>query len=378
MKKKAIVAGAGIAGLATARALCLKGYDVTVIERGEKAVGASVRNFGMIWPIGQPEGELFEAALRSKTIWKDIADSSGLWYNESGSLHLAYHPDEWEVLEQLHSIFREAGRPVLLSGKTEILCRFPAVNPVGLMGALYSDTEMIVDPRMGIKTIAAYLEEYLGVRFIWGKAVTAVEPGRVFTGAAAHEADVVIICSGADFESLYPELFSTTGMTKCKLQMMRFRSRIPQFDIGTSLCAGLSLIHYSSFRAAPALEALRKRYEAEMPDYIRHGIHVMVSQNDKGELTIGDSHQYGLTHDPFDEVAINQLVLNYLKQFALTGDWELIQTWNGIYPKMTNGASHLFLRADDGIYIFNGLGGAGMTLGFGLAEKCIDLVEGKE
>ena len=51
MTKSAIIIGAGIVGLATARALSLKGFKVTVIERSGKAVGASVRNFGMIWPL---------------------------------------------------------------------------------------------------------------------------------------------------------------------------------------------------------------------------------------------------------------------------------------------------------------------------------------
>ena len=51
MNKTAIVVGAGSVGLATARALALKGYAVTVLEKDVQAVGASIRNFGMIWPI---------------------------------------------------------------------------------------------------------------------------------------------------------------------------------------------------------------------------------------------------------------------------------------------------------------------------------------
>jgi len=52
MKKKAIVVGAGIVGLAVTRALVIKGYQVEVFDRSAFAVGASIRNFGMIWPIG--------------------------------------------------------------------------------------------------------------------------------------------------------------------------------------------------------------------------------------------------------------------------------------------------------------------------------------
>ena len=72
-EKSAIVVGAGIVGLATARALAAKGFKVKVFDRSQKAIGASIRNFGMIWPIGQPDGP-YATALRSRNIWKEIAE----------------------------------------------------------------------------------------------------------------------------------------------------------------------------------------------------------------------------------------------------------------------------------------------------------------
>jgi glycine/D-amino acid oxidase-like deaminating enzyme len=100
-KKTAIVIGAGILGVATARALALKGYAVSVYERNPKALGASVRNFGMVWPIGQPAGKLYEWAMHSRNCWMEIAKAADLWYDPVGSLHLAYHSDEWQVLQEL-------------------------------------------------------------------------------------------------------------------------------------------------------------------------------------------------------------------------------------------------------------------------------------
>ncbi len=367
----AIVVGAGIVGLATAKALSLKGFNVTVVERSEKAVGASIRNFGMLWPIGQPDGKLYDRAMRSKTIWKDIADSIGLWYDEVGSLHVAYVEDEWTVLQELHEEFLKNGRPVSILNKETIAQKFNGVNSNGLLGGLYSSTETIVDARTAIEKIPSYLEEYLDVSFIWGKAVTNVSTGKVFMGKEMLQADIVCICSGADFETLYPSIFRETEITKCKLQMLRYVSSTPNFKMGVSLCGGLSLIHYNSFKAAPSLQKLKERYEAEMSDYLKWGIHVMVAQNDQLELTVGDSHEYGLTFDPFDKAFINTMIIEYLQKFAVIDDWKLTQSWHGIYPKMTNGETEIFLEAEPNVYILNGIGGAGMTLSFGFAEECV-------
>ena len=98
----------------------------------------------------------------------------------------------------------------------------------------------------------------------------------------------------------------------------------------------------------------------------------MVSQNTQGELTVGDSHEYALDFDPFDKTEINNMILAYLKQFMHIDQWEMIQSWNGIYPIMTNGAADLFIKVNEGVYILNGIGGHGMTMSFGFAEEVID------
>lgn len=374
MKQQAMVIGAGIVGLSTARALSLQGYAVTVIDRTQQAVGASVRNFGMLWPVGQPDGILYDRAMRSKAIWKDMADSTGLTYEESGSLHIAYHRDEWTVLEELYDAFRVSGRPVELLGKHAITERFRGIQKNGLMGGLFSATETIVDPRAALAMIPVYLEEYLDVKFIWGRSVQAVESNQVDLGNEVLHTDMICICNGADFESLYPQQFQQAEITKCKLQMLRFAPPSADWRIGTSICGGLSLIHYSGFKVAESLPLLRERYEKEMETYVKAGIHVMVSQNGQGELTVGDSHEYGSVFDPFNDASLNRLIMDYLKQFAVCDDWQLLQTWYGVYAKMKNGATELFLNPEPGVYIINGLGGAGMTLSFGMAEEIIQKI----
>jgi FAD dependent oxidoreductase TIGR03364 len=366
----AIVIGAGIVGLATARALAIRGYKVTVFERNEQAVGASIRNFGMIWPIGQATGPLFDRAMLSRSIWKQVCAEAGIWHNEVGSLHLAYHDDELQAIKEYVEV-NQPYRDCALLTPEQSLERSPAVNPDGLKGALWSGEEMIVESRVAIGQVAKYLAEKYGVEFHWNTAINRVEYPKVFSGTKNWEADEIFVCSGADFETLYPELFLETKITKCKLQMMRLVAQPEGWRIGPSLCGGLSMIHYPGFQAAASLPQLRKRYEEQYAEYLKWGIHVMVSQNGAGELTIGDSHEYGLVHDPFDKEFINRMIINYLQTFANFKDWKLLQSWHGIYPKMTDGRMELIAEPEDGVTIINGMGGNGMTLSFGLCEEFI-------
>jgi FAD dependent oxidoreductase TIGR03364 len=371
-RRSAIVIGAGIVGLATARALALRGFSVRVFERSERAVGASIRNFGMIWPIGQTAGKMYERAIRSRDIWKEVAPRAGFWHEAAGSLHLAYHPDEWQVLQELFEAFRGEGRPVKLMDAAAVTAASGAVVKDGLLGGLYSEDEVIVDPREAIAALPSWLAEHFHIEFFWGKCVSYISDQIVYIGNdEEYEADLIFICNGADLETLYPEQFAQQRVTKCKLQMMRLVSQPAEWRIGPALCGGLSLIHYNSFKAAPSLPALRQRYAGEMAEYLQWGIHVMVSQNGRGELTVGDSHEYGLTHDPFDKEFINRKILEYLGTFANFRDWSVAETWNGVYAKLTDGEADLFFSPEPYVYIINGVGGAGMTLSFGLAEELV-------
>jgi FAD dependent oxidoreductase TIGR03364 len=372
--RTAIVVGAGILGMATARALAIKGFKVKVIERSQFSIGASIRNFGMLWPIGQPDGQLYDRAIRSREIWKEYLSTSSIPFNSCGSLHLAYSKEEWNVLNELYDIFRESGRPVSLINQEQIGHKFDGINQTHLKGGLYSNDEVIIDPREGIRNLPHYLIQKFGIEFIWGTAISRVKPGSVFSGSTRFDADLIFICSGSDFEVLYPEVFKQLEITKCKLQMMRFVSDKPNYKLGTSICGGLSLLHYKSFTASKALEILKTKLQNELPDHIKWGIHVMVSQNIQGELTVGDSHEYGLDFDPFDKHLINQLILDYLKNLVNIDHWKLIETWNGTYPKMTNGKTDLHIEVENGVHILNGIGGNGMTLSFGLAEEIINKI----
>ncbi len=367
LQKSAIVIGAGIVGLAAARALSLKGYQVRVFERHPKAIGASVRNFGMVWPIGQPMGPLHARALRSRHIWAELAQTGAFYCSQTGSLLAARLPEEMAVLE---AFLEKDGRAAAqLLTPEQALEKSPALRRDGLLGALWSADELIVDPREAIRMLPEVLHAQFGVEFHFGRAVSRVEHPRVWVGRQPYEADLILICSGQDFETLFPEEYAAAPLTKCKLQMMRTHPQRNGWNLGASLSAGLTLTHYKAFAGLPGLEALQTLYSDLYPEQIRWGIHVLVSQNGAGEITLGDTHEYGQDLDPFDQQSLNDLVLDYLREFAQFPDIRIAESWNGIYAKSTEGATEIILHPEPGVVIVNGLGGAGMTLSFGLLEE---------
>ncbi len=274
--------GGGILGLAHAYLLARSGKHVVLFERNRQANGASVRNFGMNWPVGQPAN--------------------------TGSLHLAHHDDEAEVLRE----FSEAGYCEWLNAEATMQ-KSQAVQPKELKGALWSATELTVDPREVIGQLPRYLAE-IGVSLHYRQPVRRIELPFVF--------------AGDDFETLFPEVFNTSGLTRCKLQMMRTVPQPDGWQLVLSLAAGLTLRFYKSFSICQTLETLRSRIAGEKPEYDQWAIHVLASQTADGAITLGDSHEYG--PEPDD----------------LTGD-----------------------RRAPGVRIVTAPGGSRMTLSFGLAER---------
>src|ERR1700753_3585440 len=92
-----LIVGAGIIGLAHAFHAARSGHRVTVIERTLAATGASIANFGMLWPIGQTAGTMLDLALSSRSIWLDVLQDAKIPFRSTGSLHVACHEDEAEV-----------------------------------------------------------------------------------------------------------------------------------------------------------------------------------------------------------------------------------------------------------------------------------------
>jgi FAD dependent oxidoreductase TIGR03364 len=360
-----IVVGSGIVGLSHAAAANRIGLRVCVVDRDRRPTGASVRNFGMIWPIGTPAGELRRLSLRSVQLWLKHARECGLHADACGSLHLAYRDDELRVLREFLA-GGSAPEGCELWAADEILARVPGVRAAGLLGGLRSVSELAVDPRAACDRLGAWLESR-GVVFARPAAAVEADSGMVrLASGDVVRGGCVIVCTGADFETLLPQVYRDAPVTKCKLMMLRLCA--PSWRTGMHIAGGLTLRHYRAFDACPSIADLRARIAREHPFLDGAGIHVMASQQPDGTLIVGDSHEYGRSLSPFDNAAIETTILGCLSGMLDITDLSVIERWHGVYSRRTDGQPLFRAEPIPGVHVVTCLSGAGMTLGPAVGE----------
>lgn len=355
------IVGAGVVGLAHAWAAARRGWQVSVFERDAQAVGASVRNFGLGLVLGQPAGEMLELARRSRTLWLELLPALGAWHQAEGSLTVARHAQEWALLQAFHAL---KGSEYATQLRTAAQLADRSLNGIG---ALWSPQEIAFEAREAIPAFAQWLAERHGVGFHFGTQVHAIELPRIETSRGHFAADRAVVCSGADFQTLYPEAFAPLALQRCALQMLRLADPGPRY--GQALLTGLSCLHYPSFAGIPGIDALRQRVQHDAPALLEHDIHLIVQQlGERGELVVGDSHRYGGTVAPFHDERIDELLL------ALAGDLlgrplRVLQRWQGVYA--SGPRPFEVLAPAPGVQAVAITAGVGMSIAPALAERVI-------
>lgn len=369
------VVGGGILGLAHALAGARRGLRVVVIDRERRANGASIRNFGFITVTGQPRGETWRRALRTRDVWAEVAPQAGIRIEQRGMLVTARRPEAMAVLEALLST--EMGEGCRLLTASHVVDRLPGLAPNGSLGGLESSHELRVESREAVPHLAAWLEERQGVTFLRPALVKAVAPPRVETTAGPVEAGAVVVCPGDDFLTLYPERLAAYGLTRCLLHMMRVSPRDGRFRLPCPVMSDLSLVRYAGYAALPEAAALHARLQREQPDHLAEGIHLIAAAGADGSLVVGDSHRYDDTPHPFAADAVDELILDELRAATGLADPQVVERWTGTYASASDRVM-LVDRPEPAVRIVVVTSGTGASTGFAIGEEVVaELFDGK-
>ena len=145
-----------------------------------------------------------------------------------------------------------------------------------MLDALWSESEICVDPQNAIQKISLWLED-CDVNFQNSTTVAAVESGQLIANGERWYAKQIIIFSGSDLQTVFPNEFRNSGVVNCQLLMFRTKAQPCSWLLGPMLAAGLSLLHYPAFTELPSHQMLKERLSKEHPKLLELGIHVLVS-----------------------------------------------------------------------------------------------------
>lgn len=357
-----VVIGAGIVGLAHAYHAVERGLSVVVIERDQWATGASVRNFGHGCLTAQ-SGTVLDFASVSRADWLALAKTAGFWIREGGTVVAARADDEYAVLTEFADL---RGDQVRLLSAAEVADRVPLGSEV--IGGAELPMDFRVDPREAVHAIARHLATR-GVRFHWATTAHVIEPGEVTTSRGRVRSGSVIVTVGHDVDQHFPDLAQQHSIQRCELRMLRVANP-HQRTVEPAVLTGFSLLRYDGFAQCASLPAVRSRLEREHAELTQIGLNLMFTQLPAGDLTIGDTHSYATTFDPYRDEELDDRVLAASASLLGVPELTVRERWRGVYAA----APDPFLIAEpaDDVRVVSVTSGIGMTTAFGLATSVID------
>lgn len=368
-----LVIGGGVLGIFHAYHALERGLSVAVLDKNKHARGSSVQNFGQVVPSGM-NTEWQQYGRKSLEIYKAIQAKFDISVRQNGSVYIASDDDELTLLEELAALNRQQDYPSQLLTAQECLQRYEGLRADYCRGGLFFPEEITLEPRTAVHRIRQYLEEQKGLDYYPQVLATEAEvigdscqvvasDGRLFY------ADQVLICSGYEFQTLFPKEYAQSDLQACKLQMLLLEPQPTQVIPG-SILTGLSIRRYESFSECPSYLAIKAK---EAPDSIakKWSVHILFKQAVDGSVILGDTHEYA---DASDAESLGTLIREDMNRFMLDEaakifelqNWNVRETWIGTYAQCKN--SDIFRNTIDGrIHLLTGIGGKGMTGSAGYA-----------
>ncbi|NYI77541.1 TIGR03364 family FAD-dependent oxidoreductase [Nocardioides panzhihuensis] len=368
-----VVVGAGIVGLAHAVEGLARGLKVHVVERDERAVGASIRNFGHICTTVQ-SGQALAYAVPARERWLALAAKAGFGLREAGTVALARSEAEMAVLEEFAAARGAEQARVLDAGATREL--FPPAA-ADVLGGAHLPLDLRVDPREALPAIAAWLETE-GVRFSWATHVGSIDPVAgavdVHTSRGTIRSAHVVHAAGHDVDRLFPRVAEEAGVRRCRLQMLEVAPP-GDVEIGPAVLTGLSMLRYGGFAETAAAADVRRQLEQTSPELLDVVMNLMLTQRPgtggrPGSIVLGDTHHYDRTHLPFDDEHVAELVLREGARL-LGAPLTVRRRWRGVYADSPH-TDFLVEEPFPGLRVVSVTSGIGMTTALGLAPDVLD------
>jgi FAD dependent oxidoreductase TIGR03364 len=360
------IIGGGILGTFAAYHAAQAGKKVLILERSNVPVSASVQNFGQIVPSGL-KGDWRKYGAKTVEVLTTLQSKGDFGVRQNGSIYLASDEYESTLIQEMAKINSEEEYDHKLMEKDEAIRQFPYINENYCHSAIYYPQEISTNPSFLLEKVHKYLTEVLEVSIQYYTAVKDVQTIEsqcylATTNGKIFSSDKVLVCTGAEYQTLFPEFYYNDEIECSKIQMLF--TKPTSVKLNANVLSGLSIRRYESFKECPSYHNYQKPYEID-EQAKEWGIHILFKQDVDGRIIIGDSHEYQDAHKK-DLLGfrvqhdVNNYIIELAKKMIHLDNWEIDTSWYGIYPQCKN---HDIYEAtiDDNIHIVNAIGGKGMT-----------------
>ncbi|WP_192454776.1 TIGR03364 family FAD-dependent oxidoreductase [Acinetobacter oleivorans] len=372
-----IIVGAGILGLSAAIQAQEQGLKACIFEKNTQPVGATRRNFGMVGTstLTHPEQQWRNYALETRSFYQRIQAETDISFAQRQGVYLANTALEWQVLNEFAERASNYQISVHLRSHDELVTQFSYLNPEQhFQGGLVFEEDYSVEPHVIGRRLLAYARSQ-GVEIYTNACVVQTQYQQEsclvrLASDEAYRANKVLICHGEIIDVLYPDLLQSLNLKRCGLQMA-LTHRFHQ-NLNASMYSGLSISRYPAFEICPSHAELVK---ASQQGFIKEfGIHILIKQNEFGELIVGDSHEYHSINEApqFEQrEEINEFIQTYChEKLGLTLP-PIQKRWNGYYLTHEHELACV-TEAEKNIFLVSAIAGKGMTTGAGFMKEILE------
>lgn len=368
-----IVIGGGVLGAFHAYFAMRQGLKTLLIERNVFPQQASVRNFGLIIPSAMPAGRWRDRAIASCEIYSELCELLDVPLRRTGTQYLAHTAAEADFLKQMAVACEDSLCPAEYYSAEETIRSSCCLNPEFCQGSLFFPHDLQLDPDQFFRALINWITCAPGCDYLPNTTAISVESQESLacirtSSGRTFQARHTFVCSGADLQTLFPEIYASGNLQYCKLQMLKL-SNPENRTLGTSIASPIAITRYPAFLNAQSLQGVS--LPAPDPVLQEQGIQVWMTQNQNNEFILGDSHAYSSdAPTEFLSAEVESHIINYARKMFVKLEFEVIDRWCGIYTEEQSAG--LFQQTlDDRIHLITGIGGKGMTTGPGLARENI-------
>ncbi len=357
-----IVLGAGVVGLAAARALALSGREVVVLEAADAiGTGISSRNSEVIHAgiYYEPKSLKTSYCVRGKHLLYEYCLSRGIPHKRLGKLVVACSAEERAYLEKLERIGRANGVDDLrLIGRREAETLEPALD---VHCALLSPSTGIVDTHALMLSLQGEMEQAGGMLALSSPFVEA---------EIAADGFVVRSGGGAPLEFSCATVVNTSGLDapdNARAIRGMPRDLIPE--------QGLAKGNY--FSCARKVPFSRLIYPVPEPGGL--GVHLTIDMVGQGRF--GPDVEWVTIRDfQVDESRKAAMLSSIRKYWPAIGEDDLVPAYAGIRPKLMDPAADFMIQGprDHGIAgLVNlfGIESPGLTSSLAIACAVLDTLD---